>query len=240
MKNEKIKKILIGAGIFIIVVLLLDNVIMPFIVSSDEISVPNVVNKHKEEAIRLLEAANLNPVLETNQYDPKVLKDFVILQRPEAGSVVKKGRRVHLAISGGDEKAIMPNLTGKTVKEAELLLQNAGLKLGMTEQEESEEPQNVVISQQFPSDININKGTAVNVKISIGPAPGMLRAPELIGKSLKDAQTVLESMGLTMGKVDYRFSPNLLPNTVIEQTPSVDTLLKTGSAIDLVVASSKK
>ncbi len=240
MKNEKIKKALIWAGVFIVFIVALDFLIMPMVVSSEIISVPNVTNKHKDEAIKILEAANLSPVLQDPRYDENVKKDFVMLQRPEAGSLVKKGRRVYLAISGGDEKVIMPNLYGKTSKDAQLTLENAGLKLGFVDQEASEEGQNLVISQQFVPNSTLNKGTPVNITVSIGPAEGMVRVPGLLGKSLKEAETILLGAGLKTGKVEYHYSPGLLPNTIMEQTPSEDSLLKVGDGVDLVISSVKK
>lgn len=239
MKNEKIKKVLIWGGIFIVLVIALDYLVMPWVVSSDVISVPNVANKHKDEAIRILEAANLNPVLQTPRYDEKIKKDFVVLQRPEAGAMVKKGRRVYLAVSGGDEKVIMPNLYGKTAKEAQMTLENAGLKVNLIEQSESEDLQNSVIAQQYSPNVSLNKGTPVNFTISMGPAEGMVRVPKLIGKSLKDAENYLGNEGLKVGKVEYKYSQELLPNTVMEQSPSENTLIKKEGNVDLILSTVK-
>jgi serine/threonine-protein kinase len=240
MKNEKIKKVLIFAGVMIVLILAIDFVIMPLIVSSEVISVPNITNKHKDEAIKILEAANLNPVLQPPGYDEKVKKDFVILQRPVAGSMVKTGRRVYIVISGGDEKVIVPNLYGKSAKDAQITLENAGLAIGFIEQTESEETQGTVILQQITPNATVNKGTKVSITLSMGPAEGMIRAPKLLGKSLKDAESFLATFGLKVGNVEYRFSPGLLPNTVLEQEPSEGTLIKKDGSMDLVVSSSKK
>ena len=244
MKNEKIKKIinraLIFAGVCLVIIVAMDYIVMPLVVSSETISVPNVANKHKDEAIKILEAAGLNPVLQPPRFDAVTKRDFVILQRPVAGSLVKTGRRIYLAISGGDEKVLMPNLYGKTAKEAQMLIENQGLKVGFVEQGESEEAQNIVIAQQFVPNSSLDKGTAVNYTISIGPVEGMVRAPKLIGKSLKEAETDLENAGLKLGNVEYRYSQGLLPNTVLEQSPSEGSLIKQEGAVNLVVSSVKK
>lgn len=244
MKNEKIKKTLKLAGIvlgaFLLLALALDSLIMPFFVSSDIITVPNVVNKHKDEAVKILEALNLNPVLLPPRFDERTKKDFIFLQRPESGAMVKTGRRVYITVSGGDEKVKIPNLYGKSAKEAQLLLENAGLKIGFVEQVESEEPQNTVVSQQYPPNVSMDKGTIVNISTSMGPAEGMIRTPKLIGKSLKDAEYYLEKSGLRLGKLEYRSAPGLLPNTVIEQSPSEDALISNEGSVDLVISSTSK
>lgn len=240
MKNEKIKKALIWAGVFVVIILAIDFLIMPMVVNSEVISVPNVANRHKDEAVKILEAANLSPVLQTPSYDEKVKKDFVILQRPVAGSMVKTGRRVYLAVSGGDEKVIVPNLFGKTAKEAQIQLENTGLKIGFVEQLESEDPQGTVITQQYVPNSSLNKGTTVNITISMGPAEGMVRAPKLIGKSLKDAESFLSSVGLKIGNIEQRYAPGLLPNTIIEQVQSEGSLIKKEEGIDVVVSTNKK
>ncbi len=240
MKNEKIKKLLIWGGVFIVLLLAIDFVIMPLVVSSEVITVPNVANKHKDEAVKILEAANLSPVLQAQGYDERIKRDFVILQRPLAGSKVKTGRRVYLAISGGDEKVIVPNLYGKSAKEAQLLLENAGLKVGFIDQTESEEEQNNVISQQYAPNSALNKGTTVNFTISMGPAEGMVRVPKIIGKSLRDAESVLISAGLKIGNIEYKYAQGLLPNTIMEQSPSEDSLIKREGTVDVIVSSVKK
>lgn len=133
----------------------------------------------------------------------------------------------------------MPNLYGKSAKEAQLLLENSGLKVNLIEQIESEEPQNLVVSQQFPPTISLHKGTAVNFAISIGPAEGMVRTPKLIGKSLKDAEYYLEKSGLKVGKIEYRYSAGLLPNTVMEQSPNEDVLIKGDGEVNLILSTIK-
>lgn len=240
MKNEKIKKLLIWGGVFLVVVLAIDFLVMPLVVSSEIISVPNVTNKHKDEAVKILEAANLSPVLQAQGYDERIKKDFVIIQRPIAGSKVKTGRRVYLAISGGDEKVIVPSLYGKSAKEAQLLLENAGLKVGFVDQTESESEQNTVVSQQYAANSALNKGTAVSFTVSMGPAEGMVRVPKIIGKSLKDAESILMASGLSIGNIEYKYAQGLLPNTVMEQSPSEDSLIKREGTIDVVVSSVKK
>jgi len=240
MKNEKIKKVLISAGVLIVLILAVDFVIMPLVVSSEVISVPNVTNKHKDEAIKILEAANLNPVLQPPGYDEKVKKDFVMLQRPVAGSMVKTGRRVYIAVSSGDEKVVVPNLYGKSSKDAQITLENAGLAIGFIEQTESEETPGTVVTQQIVPNASVNKGTKVNITLSMGPAEGMIRTPKLLGKSYKDAESFLATFGLKIGNVEYRYSPGLLPNTVLEQEPSEGALIKKDSGVDIVVSSSKK
>ncbi len=238
MKNIY-KKILIIPTVIIISIIILfliiDSVIMPFVVRADEYTVPNVVGMHKEKAIELLKNSNLSPVIQTSRYDAVYEKDHVIFQKPFANTVVKENRRVYLTISGGDILVKVPFLINKTVREAKITLERAGLVLGEVSEEVSEFPPEIIFEQQFPEGRELRIGSTVNVKVSLGPQIGMIRVPNILGKSLKEAESVLKFNSLKIGLKTYIHSSTLLPNTIVDQQPSENTLVPIGDSINVVL-----
>ena len=69
LQRPLVKKLLLYLFVLIIIALLFDKLIFPWYVSSPEITVPGVKGLMEEEAVKLLEDQNLEPVLGDTTYD---------------------------------------------------------------------------------------------------------------------------------------------------------------------------
>lgn len=239
MKKSNKKSFLLKASVFIVAIIalifLLNNIILPWYVSSPETNVPNIVGMNKTQAEKVLEENNLQPVIGDTTYDEKVPRDAVMLQKPAAGETVKTGRRIYMFISGGDPVVSVPNLKGKSLRDAKFALERLGLGLGQVEDVPSDNPKDMIFDQQYAPGTPLQKGETVGVTMSIGNSAGLLIVPDLIGKSLTEAEKILADSSLNIGKINYQRSYSLLPNTVIDQYPSKGSRVNTGSKIDLFV-----
>ncbi len=232
-------KLLIILVIFFAILFVLDYVVLPYYVSGTESKVPNVVGKNKDEAINILRDANFNPIVQTSRFDQNYQKDQVISQKPIADIIVKENRRIYLTVSGGDPIIKMPALINKTIRDATITLERFGLILGKIDSVESEFPSATIVEQQYFEGREIAKGSTVNLKVSIGPKVGMVRVPNLLLKSLSEAESILKSNSLRLGNKIYIYSASYLPNTVADQDPSEDTLIKIGDSVNVVLTQSK-
>ncbi|MGE5400810.1 MAG: PASTA domain-containing protein [Ignavibacteriales bacterium] len=232
--NSLVKKILIIIGCLALLIILFNYIIMPWYVSASEVKVPQVVGMSEQEAEKLISDADLEPVKGGERFNEKYPKGSIIFQKPAAGSTVKEGRRVFLFISSGIPLVKVPSLKGKYLRDAKMTLDRMELALGDTTKAESQSPANVIIDQQYYEGTQVQKGTKINVTISAGQNVGV-KIPDLLGKSLTDAEALLKSLNLNVGKVNYQPSFSLLPNTVIDQYPSKDNLVQEGASIDLFV-----
>src|SRR5664280_346496 len=230
------KKILYWLGGIIVFLLIMDNLILPWYVSSPEVKVPKVVGLKEDEAVRILKDADLSPIVSDTTYDERFPKGSVIVQKPMTGDVVKKGRRVYVFISGGEPFVSVPILKGRSLKEAKLSLERGGLKLGQISEMPSENPKDVIFDQQFANGTPLRKGESVGITISIGPVvEGDITVPDLIGKSLTEAEKLLADSSLKVGKVNYQASFSLLPNTILDQYPSKGNKGNKGTVVYLFV-----
>jgi serine/threonine-protein kinase len=225
-------------GIFVFLILL-DYVLLPLYVSSPEITVPKVIGLKEQDALTLLHDSHLDPIVSDTTYDEKVPKGSVMFQKPETGSVVKKGRRVYIIISGGEPMVTVPVLKGHSMTEAKLSLERVGLKLGNVNEQPSQNPKSVIFDQQFTAGTQLKKGESVGITVSIGPVEeGDITVPDLIGKSLTEAEKLISDSSLTVGKINYQPSFSLLPNTILDQYPSKGNKVNKGAAVDLFVTKS--
>jgi serine/threonine-protein kinase len=233
------KKVLYVVTALVIFLFVLDYILLPIYVKGSETNVPSVVGKQKDEAIKILQDAGLNPIVQTSRFDVNYKKDHVIFQKPVSDNIVKKGRRIYLTISGGEQYFKMPLLIGKTIRDTRVTLERIGFILGKIDSVESEFPADNVVEQQYPEGQEIPNGTVINVKVSIGPQVGMIRVPNILGKSLIEAENILKSNSIKLGNKTYIYSLSLLPNTVVDQQPSESTLIKIGDSVNVIISQSK-
>ena len=113
-----IKFYIIISSLFIIL-FVLDSAVMPLIVHSRaEIKIPDVTGKKTMVAMEMLLNAGLEPQVHDTMPHPKIAPGNIVLQNPVAGSVVREGRNVYLTISGGEARIAMPNLRGRSLRDA--------------------------------------------------------------------------------------------------------------------------
>lgn len=239
MKNllEKpfVNKSLITLGAIIVFLLIFDNIIMPWYVSSSEEVVPKVVGLSDSLAIEKLEDVGFEPVISDTSYGTNQPAGKIFLQKPEAGKIVKKGRTVYLFVSGGEQLVTVPQLKGKNIVDAKLALERVGLKLGQVELVASNYPKDMIFDQQYVEGTKLKKGETIKIFVSSGQTEGTIEVPDLIGKSLSEAQRILSENSLSVGKITYQISNTLLPNTVLDQYPVPGNKLNPGEKVDLFI-----
>lgn len=238
IRNSLLRKLLYIFLGFVFFLLIFDNLIMPWYVSSSETSVPEVVGLQVSEATSLLENDGFDIVISDTSYGLQVPVGAVFFQKPDAGAMVKEGRTVYLFVSGGVKTITVPQLKGKSILDAKFALERLGLKLGRVERIPSSQPEDMIFDQQYTDGTLLKQGEFVGVTVSAGRGGGSIVIPDLIGKSLTEARKILADSSLTIGKINYQPSATLLPNTILDQYPSSGNSVNSGDAVDLFVTKS--
>jgi serine/threonine-protein kinase len=161
LQNPIFRKILYSLLGFVVLILLLDNLIMPWVVSSPETKVPEVVGMQVSEAVNTLEAKGFEPLISDTSYGLKVPVGAVFFQKPDAGALVKEGRTVFLFISGGNKTIQVPVLKGKSVLDAKFALERLGLKLGRVERIPSSHPEDMIFDCKYEEGTILKQGEFV-------------------------------------------------------------------------------
>lgn len=230
-----LKKVSIIFFSFVVLFVVLDKVILPFYVSSEEISIPSVIGKTESEAVNILESKNFEVIIADTTYGNEIPAGKIFMQRPEAGKIVKSGRTVYLFVSGGEKIVNVPVLKGKSVIDSKFALERVGLKLGKIEYLQSNYPKDMVFDQQYVEGTKLKRGSYVNIFVSSGNLSGRIIVPDLVGKSLNEARQILSDSTLQVGKINYLISNTLLPNTILDQYPVYGNKLNPGDKVDLFV-----
>ncbi len=222
-------------AMLIIVGVMIDQVILPSIVSSTRtILVPDVVGLDEDDARTRLQDLGLVVMEPHEQVSEDHPEGTVIQQMPYEGATVKEGRRIYLTVSAGKETALLPDVVGMTTREARLNLMRLGLSVGdITMMKNDSIMEDRVITQSVPSGERVPAGSRIDLVVSEGPLS--ITMPDLLGYSLADANAVLKEFGLEVGAITRLPTGALEPNTVLSTEPAADSLVQPGSAVKLTI-----
>jgi len=231
-------KIIAVMIVIFIFALLMDKIVMPLYVHlGDEVDLPDVIEMPVGEAQSLLIEQGFQVVIRDSLYDANHPAGVVIEQNPYPYAVVKEGRRVYLTVSIGEKPIIMPNLFGVSPREAELILNTHGLKLGDKNYFYSERyHEGTVMGQSYPQGQEIKSGSKIDIIISLGQISVELIVPDLIGKSLHEARERLRAVDLKISEIKWEERDNILPETIIAQSLTAGQKFSPDETISLVVS----
>lgn len=218
--------------------LLTNMLIMPYVAGKFKgtVKVPALVSLPPEQGKAILARNGLIYMLDsTGDYSTDIAAGKILTQYPETGTEVKKGRRVWVRISKGLKSVELPALRGLSLRQAEITLQQLGLKVGrVREVRNAIFPAGAVIGTTPAANAVLEKGREVNIELSQGKDAAPSGMPSLIGQSLSQAKEQIKSLGLTLGKIAYKKQARSLPNTILSQTPPAGGDYQ-GRSVDLVV-----
>jgi beta-lactam-binding protein with PASTA domain len=140
----------------------------------------------------------------------------------------------------GTEAGVVPNVVGEMVDDAQPSLQALGLEVGTITKVHSDDfPQEgVIIAHTPPPQAKVQKGTRVNLLVSMGRPVIQYTMPDLSGMWLDDAIALLRMRGLRSGLVEREVSPDVnTPDVVLDQYPQPGSRIKRGAVVNLVVSS---
>lgn len=199
-------------------------------------AIPDVLGKTRSEAEGILQAAGFKVGSVVEQTDPEADQGTVLAQDPKPGSQVTRGTAVNLVISAGPEKVTVPDVIGTLRSQAVRLIRAAGLEVGATSQEPSDEEAGVVIRQVPAAGTSVTKGSAVDLVVSAGPPPKKI--PSVLGSDVSTATDKLSSEGFRVA-LQYCYTPD--PGRaakVVSQSPPEGSEATEGTTVTLTVAQS--
>jgi eukaryotic-like serine/threonine-protein kinase len=225
---------LLGIGFFLV-----DDWLMPAMAGQFKKTspVPELIGLPPENAQTQLTALGLIYMLDsTGDYSQNVPAGHILTQFPPAGTVVKQGRRVWVKVSKGFKAVEVPSLRGLSVRQAEISLQQAGLKMGhVSEVAHGSIPAGAVIGTKPAAGAKVENGREIAIHVSRGGQATPTTMPSLKGLSLSQAQGKIQALGLKVGKVSARADSRSLPKTVLSQSVDPGSVLK-GQTVDLTVS----
>lgn len=197
--------------------------------------VPKLLGLKTDKAAESLQSLGLTLALDTTPDFSELPAGRIFAQFPDAGTVVKQGRRIWVRVSKGRRAVAVPSLRGMSLRQAEISLQQSGLRLGSPHYVASDAPAGAVTGTHPGAGTTVERGHAVEVEVSSGAEQAVTQMPSLIGLSVTQARAQIEALHLRVGEISHRTDSKSLPGTVLTQNPSEGAKLK-GEPVDLVVS----
>ena len=202
------------------------------------IDVPSVVGASVEEASAVLAPLGLRSEVVENRFDEEIAAGKILESSPSGGDKIDAGGTVKLVISKGQERYIIPVLTGLTPEAALKLLTNQPLKsAGVVEEFNTTIPKGLVIATNPSNGEKVKRDTPVTILVSKGIEQVALTT--YIDQSADQAQNELTEAGFNVEST-FAYSEKVMPGNVISQTPSGVVSAPKGATITLVVSKGTK
>jgi beta-lactam-binding protein with PASTA domain len=223
-----------AAGGFLIAYTAVFLFAFPAEVLPDDGILPNVVGKSFEDASVALTKAGFPAQQGETRFSRTVAANIVLQEDPPAGSRQKRGTNVVLALSGGQKTAEVPVTTNMSQQQARISIENTGLVMGNVSEQLSDAPRGLVIATSPPAGTKVELPGTVDIVLSKGPAT--VNMPDLYGRSVGEARSMVEQIGLRIAGVSRDTSSLQPENTVIRQLPAAGATISAGGAVSLTVS----
>lgn len=192
----------LAGGIFIAVTSMLGW----FTNHGDAKTVPPVIGKSLTQAQEILDKAGFVVEIQDSVYIDTLKPFQVVRQVPDEYEVVKSSRTVYLTVNRGIPPLVeVPNVMGYSLRNAEMVLVNAHLKLGDTTFR-PDFAKNSVLEQLYDGvpirpGAKVRQGSAISLVIGNGLGGKVIGVPNLIGMTYAEAKILLDSIGVMLASV---------------------------------------
>lgn len=206
-------------------------------------TVPDFTGLGLKDAQYYAEQRGLKLIINDSLYVPAYPGGMVLEQLPKGGVAVKEGRKIYITINSFAQKKLpMPYVAGRSLRQAKNMLESAGFGIEKLEYVE-DIATNYVLAQYLngveiteQSNIKIEKGTGVVLRVGVSPDQNITTVPRLIGRKLFDAKGRLWEQGLNVGQVTYDEGITLLNEDdarVCRQSVIQSSQLPLGSTVSI-------
>ncbi len=161
-----------------------------------QVQIPNLIGKTIEEVETLTKEANIKYEIIAEEYSTDQEAGKVIKQEPKyaANYQVLENSTVKITISKGVELTKVPKIAGEKKDTAITMLENAGLKYEIKEENNDKIEAGVVIKQEPEQDQEVAKDSTVIVYVSLGT--NKVPVPDVLGKTEEEAKKLIEDLKL--------------------------------------------
>lgn len=203
----------------------------------EEVEVPAITGKEVADAYRLLESVGLQLHVHESRHEKKIPERVIVSQDPAAGRKVRKNRAILAVVSLGPELLEVPDLRGKTVREAKIILSNNRLRLGEVEYKAAVdgEPERILHQRPGPRE-KVRKGEPVNLQVQKGAGSAMIEMPRWTGRPLYRLDTSIAKANLFLDEVSWVFSDFVPRGEVVGQTPDQGSRVRSQAKVALEVS----
>jgi beta-lactam-binding protein with PASTA domain len=219
-----------------------------------EVRVPDLTGMTIAQALERARALGLQLGVEDHFYSPTVPAGEVLVQRPQAGTLVRKSWRVRVTESLGPQNVDVPDVTGMDARLATIVLRRSGLQLGdVASMPDANAPANTVIAQSPMQHASNVERPRVDLLLA-APAPVAVAAyvmPDFYGAQFSAAALAVIHAGMKLAPIEDANvaipqvppvgattgppAPVVPAGAVVAQVPPAGARIEAGTTVRLIV-----
>ncbi len=158
-------------------------------------------------------------------------------QDPKAGDTITKGGTVKLFIVKSGEGIIIPDFSGSSYKEVGDKLESMGFLVTFVPESSDSASVGEVLRTEPSANSSVLAGSSVTVfYCADSSSDALFKMPELEGKSLAEATSIIADKGLVLSKTEVDDS-TIAKDYVLVQSPSSGSPVRKGEEVILTVSS---
>lgn len=172
-----------------------------------------------------------------DRFDELVPAGLVLQQSPSPGGVVKRGSRVKVILSRGQQLVEVPELAGLAAQAAQVNLAAVGLTLGRRGNVFNDRgTPGTVIYQSPPPGTEVDRSTSVDVLVSVDNPTQVFVMPDLVYRRDIEVRQFFRERGFRLGSIKYEPYEGVAEGVILRQYPQAGHPLRRDEPISLVVA----
>jgi len=192
------------------------------------VDVPDIVSVNLADAQKIAARLHLQLVISERDPNDNIPADVITSQSPLAGTTLDPGSAITVVVSSGAPQINVPNVEGKVVGDAQAALQQAGFPETIEYVVDTSSTLGTVVKETPDDGSALRKGSNVMLDVAV---PG--EVPDVSGKALADAQTILQNAGYKLGNNAY--VQEGADGTVARTEPPAGSPLRPGETVLLFV-----
>jgi beta-lactam-binding protein with PASTA domain len=187
-----------------------------------------------DQGLRLRSIANGE---NEGRYSEKVAAGKILVQNPDARTLVKRGSGVTVVLSKGPQRVEVPEVASQPLPAAQVALGGSGLSVGLILGAYSTTlPTGSVVTTDPPPGSTIPPSTPVNVLAALSVPDERYLMPDLVYRDYEGVRPYFEQHGFHFGSVKYERYEGVSAGVILRQFPLPGHQITRQDNISLVVA----
>ncbi|MGH9470965.1 MAG: PASTA domain-containing protein [Terriglobia bacterium] len=206
-------------------------------IQGNQETLPKLVGMSLAKAERIAGDMGLEVKVEDKLFSDNYASNDILSQEPPPETKVKAGQHVHVMVSLGPPRIVVPNLVGASIRVAQILAVEKGLTVGhVVEVHWPSNGAGRIVAQDPPAAATEIRSPAIDFLVSTGEEPLAYVCPKITGMKLQQAQSMLQAAGFSISKVNQVTGSGAPSGAILSQSPAPGSKISAGDAFTLAIA----
>ena len=232
---NRVLKVSLFFMVFVAIVVASTYLTMMFFIQRETtVVVPQLAGKDVVYALKILTDLGLNAKIKGSEHSSEISLNHIIYQEPSPGSKSKKGRDVRFIVSKGEKRIQMPRFTGLSIQKTRIALEENDLCRGnISRTYDARLKRDDVIAQNPKYRVMVDRGTCIDLLVSLGKRPEAHMMPDLFGQAFENAVIEVEKHNLVLEEITAAYDKDQPKNVILNQKPPPGHRIFEGNPVTL-------